>query len=898
LIYKAYCMTFPNNTQGRPPSPPGAQAKPQKDIGYTLKPSIPSLFGFFLNKIFRRASFLESEQRLLADLEQQGVLVYAIKHRSQLDFLFLNSRLAQAGLRPPRTVFDMRLLLWLPVWDSLRLLASYLRHYLKEHHLPDPYKTGLYRDKLRQREPLVLFLVGKVGYYRRFAFQREDPLRLLIAEQRQLDFPIIVVPSVVFHGKAPERREKNLIDIFFGDKERPGRLRKVVGFIRNYKRNVLEVAEPLSLQEWLANEQEQNQGDEDLAFRLRRELIDRLDRHRRVVTGPVMKSRLEMKDIILHNKQLQKFMERRARSSKKSIEAVRRQADGYLQEIATDYNLTYVQLWDRFLTWMWNTIFDGIDLDVESLRRIKHAAQRAPLVYIPCHKSHIDYLILSYLLYRHNLSIPFVAAGKNLAFWPLGPIFRKSGAFFIRRSFRGEKFYAEVFSTYIKTLVQEGYNIEFFIEGGRSRTGKLVLPKLGLLAILIQAVEEGYCDDLIFVPTAISYDRVLEEGTYLKEIKGSSKEKENLGQLVRAHRFLKKRYGKVYVKFAPPISLKSYMEHFQLDFATMKPKERHAMYRDVGWRIIHSINEASIVTPFALVAAAFLTTPKKGISVAEAKLIIRLYYDFLRYRGVEMADTLQDLDKTVQDTFALMEKSKWIELLADEDETDDEERIYTMDDSSRLSLEYYKNNIMHFLLPAAYVATAILARESFEFDVKGLEEDFIFFRDFFKFEFVFNADEDLSATIGNLLSYFVSQGFIVAVDDLEQRYRISHRGLKALSSFASLLRSYFEAYWIVLKSTKYLSKKSYSEKEFQKKINSLAARLYKQEIVERFESISRITFENALKFFCEKGAIVRREEVNDGKRQVYYKEADDREVSSYYSRMIDRYLRTSHFTFQ
>jgi glycerol-3-phosphate O-acyltransferase len=580
-----------------------------------------------------------------------------------------------------------------------------------------------------------------------------------------------------------------------------------------------------------------------------------------------------------------------------NLEQVRREADGYLDEIATDCNMAYVQLWARLLNWIWNTIFDGIVLDVDSLNMVKQAAKHAPVVYVPCHKSHIDYLLLSYLLYQHNLSPPYVAAGKNLAFWPLGPLFRKSGAFFIRRSFRGQKFYAEVFATYIKTLVQEGYNIEFFIEGGRSRTGKLVLPKLGLLAILIQAVENGSCNDLIFVPTALNYDRVLEEGAYLREVKGSRKEKENISQLVRARRVLKKRYGKVYVQFAQPLSLKRYMERFNLDFSTMKPRERHAMYRDLGWRIIHSINEASLVTPFALVAAAFLTTPKRGISPAEVKHIINIYYEYLQHRGVRLADTLQDREKTVQDTLSLMEKSKWLELLADEDETDEEERIYTIDDASRLQLEYYKNNVIHFLLPAVYVSTAVLAKETFEFSEDGIEEDLGFFRNFFKFEFVYDAEEDLKDTASDVLSYFISQGFILPVHHPEKTYRISHQGLKALSYFASLLRTYFESYWIVLRATKYLAKKPYADRDFQKKIKSLGTRLYKQEMVERFESISQITFENALKYYSEKGLVQKREKVLSDKREVVYQHADNREAISYYSRRIDRYLRSSHFTF-
>ncbi len=870
----------------------------QVDQGYSLDSEPSPFLGRLLHKLFCKASFLESHQRLLTDLEKRGLLIYVVKYRSQLDFLFLKSRLSQAGLGAPAVAFDLRPFFWLPVSRVIRLLFSFGRHYFKERQLPNPYQTGYYRELILNQEPSVLFLLGKVGYYQRFGVAEHDPLHLLIKTQRQMQLSISLVPSLIFHGKAPEKQEKGLLDLFFGDKERPGRLRKLVGFLRRYKHNVLEVAEPLDLKEWLANQETQVSSETNLVFQLRRELIDRINRHRRVVTGPVMKSRWEIKEIVLHNKDLQKRMERRARSNNRSIEEVRREADGYLDEIVTDLNLSYVETVERFLTWTWNTIYDGIDLDVDSLDLVKQAAKKAPLVYVPSHKSHIDYLLLSYLLFRHNLNLPYVAAGKNLAFWPLGPFFRKSGAFFIRRSFRGQKFYTDVFAAYIKTLVNEGHNIEFFIEGGRSRTGKLVLPKLGLLAILIQAVQEGYCDDLIFVPCAINYDRVLEEGAYLKEVKGSSKKQENLAQLVRARSVLKKRYGRVYVKFAQPMSIKDYMNRFNLDFATLKPKERHTMYRDFAWRIIHNINHASVVTPVALVATVFLTTSKRGISLAEIKLIIRNYYDYLHHQGVRLASSFQELDQTLQDTLSLMEKSKWLELLADEDETDEEERIFTVDDSNRLQLEYYKNNMIHFLLPAAYISSAILSKEAFEFDLEGIEDDLNFFRDFFKFEFVYDADENLRETIDHMLAYCVSQGFITESSSREKGYRISHQGVKALSCFASLLRSYFESYGIVLKATKYLSKKSYGERDFLKKINSLGNKLYKLELVERFESISRITFENALKFFCEQGVIKKRDEQDNGKRHVSYEDGNNREAFTYYSSMIDRYLRTSQLTFQ
>jgi glycerol-3-phosphate O-acyltransferase len=328
----------------------------------------------------------------------------------------------------------------------------------------------------------------------------------------------------------------------------------------------------------------------------------------------------------------------------------------------------------------------------------------------------------------------------------------------------------------------------------------------------------------------------------------------------------------------------------------MQPKERHAMYRDFAWRLILNINNTSMVTPFAPVASVILTTSKRGISLAEIKLITGNYYNYLQHREVPTVSSLQDRDKALQDTLTLMVKSKWLDLLADEDETDEEERIYTVDDSNRLQLEYYRNNIIHFLLPAAYISSAILTKEAFEFNLEGIEDDLLFFRDFFKFEFVYDADENLEDTIKQVLAYCLSQRFIIEASSQFNTYRITHKGLKALSCFASLLRSYMESYWIVLRATKYLDKKPLSERDFLKKINSMGNKFYKLELVERFESISRITFENAVKFFCEKGVIKKSEKHENGKVHVSYDNGNNQETVSYYGHMIDRFLRTSHFT--
>ena len=269
------------------PSDSGARI----DQGLTIGPRLSSLSGSLFHKLAGKASFLERQQRLVNDLEKEGHLIFAVKYRSQLDFLFLHSRLSQAGLQPPVFAFDMRPLFWLPASKAIRLFVSFLRYYVKEGSFPNPYKTGDYRELILREDPSVLFLVGKTGYYRRVGLMEQDPLHLLIETQRQMEKPIILVPSLIFHGKAPEKQQKGIVDIFFGQKHRPGSLRKLMTFLRNYKNNVLEVADPLNVKNWLAAESDQSSSKTGLAFQLRRELIDRIDRHRRVVTGPVMKSR-------------------------------------------------------------------------------------------------------------------------------------------------------------------------------------------------------------------------------------------------------------------------------------------------------------------------------------------------------------------------------------------------------------------------------------------------------------------------------------------------------------------------------------------------------------------------------------------------------------------------------
>ena len=865
--------------------------------GYSVSGRPSFLLRSVFERLISKTSMPEDQQRALEDLSNRGTVVYATEYRSQFDFVYLNLRLHQLGLPAPSFIFDMHPYFWQPALYTLKLLPYQFYHYLRNGELPDAYEDGHYAHKVESGESGLLFLVGKRGYYQRAVLVRNDPLEHLIEIQKRSERPVFLVPMLLLYTRNPGKERRGLPDAFFGHRHRTGIIRKMLALFEGYSNAVLEAGEAVNLQDIVPELSENVSERRKQIFQVRRELIDSVDKLKRAIVGPTLKSKLELKEIILHHPRLETVMQRRARSAGQEIWKVRKEADEYLEEIAADYSYTLIQIAEKVLSWMWDNLFDGVEVDMESLQKVKKAAGHNTLIYIPCHKSHIDYLILSFVLYQNNLTSPFIAAGKNLSFWPLGSIFRRGGAFFIRRTFTGQKFYAEVFSLYVKTMVQLGHNIEFFIEGGRSRTGKMVLPKLGLLAILIQAVEDGFCDDLSFVPTSICYDRIPEEESYVKELTGGAKVDENIGQLVRARRFLKKRYGRVYVQFAEPISLRRYLEKSNCDLATLRPRERHAMYRDFGYRIINSINQASLVTPHALAASAFLCGARRGISVAEFRESFRLFHDYLVDCGVGLSKTLRSYNAAIEDTLRDLERSKLIVKMKDEDD-DLEEEVFTMEDNKRLALEYYKNNAIHFLLPAAFVSTSILAQQTFRFSIAQLLDDVDFMKDFFKFEFVYDNEVSTDKLVSNVLNTFERTDCLHRVGQEDQPYILSHKGMKAAHSFHGLLRNYFEGYWLVLRAFRYLQKKSFTEKDFMKKVLSVGQKALKLELIERSESISKIMFSNALKYYLEKGAIekkVDREKVKE-KDVETYGDTGNRLLIQDYSKQISRFLRSPRFT--
>ncbi|MCF8062704.1 MAG: 1-acyl-sn-glycerol-3-phosphate acyltransferase [Deltaproteobacteria bacterium] len=807
--------------------------------------------GLFLERIlfglFKRVSLDEPMTEALKRMNREGTVVYAIKYRGRLDYLMYHYNFRMRRLPYPKLAFSQNISLLLPLRLILRNTLHRLGYLLRHGELPDPYRMGFYRDAIRNGTTSLIFLVNPKRFLRQFVHAEPDDLQLLLETQKEMDRPIFVVPQLVLYKKTPEMDAPTLGQILFGFKEQPGVIRKTVLFFRHHRRAFIDFGEPVNLQQVLA-ETPPSVSIEEAAVALRERLVDRIDAQKRIMLGPIMKSRQQLKETVLRDEGIGKLIDRMAERDPKQVVQKRKNAGDYFDEIAADFNIAYIQLFHRALSWFFKKLFDGIDTDMEGLARLREWARKGPLVYVPSHKSHIDYLVLNYVLYNYNMHIPRVAAGKNLAFWPMGYIFRRSGAFFIRRTFRGAKLYRAVFNRYIKALIEEGHPLEFFIEGGRSRSGKLILPKIGFLTILLHAFQEGYCRDLIFVPASISYDRILEEKAFLKEMAGGEKAKESFRQIIRARHFLKRTYGKIYIRFGEPVSLKEYLES--------RAPATEKIHRHLAFHLIRSINRVTLVTPLALVASAVLTAHRAGFHMDELKETSMEYLAFLIERGAPLAASLDAPEEAIEQTVDLLISWKVVSAL---EVMEGEQRFYYVDDERKVELEFYKNSVIHHFLHHALVAVSLLQGREEVKPEEAVVEDYRFLRTLFQKEFIVDTAPDDRARVQAVLGDFVKAGLVREASSHEgyQITRLGHDRLPAWSRFA---KTFMESYWIAIQALLQDERKAVKKGEELKNMKLMGLKYHKLGVIEHIESVSQLTFRTALDRFTTDRVREKREE--------------------------------------
>lgn len=840
---------------------------------------LPENISFFLShcfKIFFSGIKIDPEQlNIIKQLPENAIVIYTSKFKSNFEFLFAYIRYKEMGLPFPTIGFDFNAFIWQPLPRKLRTIVSCLDYYFQNKSFPDPYESGYIKEELLKGKSAFLSLVEEKSFYKRFIKSETDPIAYLIELQKITERPIYIVPQIMSFGKNPMRATNPLTDIFFGTAYKAGRLRKIATLFKYPEKIIVELSEPINLKQFIESKDMQEYGVQYLSLLFKRDLLLQLNRHRQTIIGPALKSTVELKESILSNPRFQVFLETYSKSRKTTLLEVRKEVNKHLDEIAAKYNNTVIRVVAAFIGWIVNTMFDGYTVNTDGLNKIKNMSLKGPLILIPCHKSHIDYLILSYLLYNNNMPCPHIAAGKNLSFWPMGPLFRAGGAFFIRRTLGGAALYLRVFSEYIYKLLEEGFSVEFFIEGGRSRTGKLILPKLGFLSILLDAYKRGACKDMILAPIFIGYDRVIEESSYLDELEGGQKEPESFFQLIRAGKLLKKKYGKIYIQFNEPISLNEFLADRDIQLKSMTSKEQNAFCRNLGYRTINAINDVSVVTPFSLAASAILNCAKKRFTYENILSDIETYIKYLSYQGTKLSDTLiSDYKRAIEQVFESYIQRKFIEPVYRGKTGDPNSSEFYVNVNKRPAIEYYKNNSISHFIPAAITALEILKIESFQFQASDLHYGYAFLQNFFKYEFAYDVDKTPEYFVRKSIKVFIDNAVLVPHESLPDTYNITSAGLKILKLFTNFLKPYFESYLVVIGFLGTASQKGLDAKERIKKIQIMGNRMYKRNEIERIEALSKVNYINALDFFGNKGI----------------KDSSNTDKIKYYKDIINKYL--------
>ena len=801
--------------------------------------------------LFSHVSIEEDQLDLVRHLPENAAIVYVTKHKSRLERLFFHFYTHRHGLPCPEIGFFYRGYLWQPVLRLLRIVIAHLIYFRHHFKRPDPFAGGYIARQMAAGRPVMLSLVETNEFYRRYVQSQTDPLRFLVELEKTLDRPIWLVPQLIFYGTRPVSA---LSAPLVGTDPRPGLMRRLWKLILNPEKILVEISEPINLQRFLINVGREDKSVDAQAMVLRHRLLSQITRHRQSITGPILKPAEEIKQHLLTNERLRAFMKSWARRRNMSIPQVQKEALQYVEEIAARPNPLVVKLGMGAVRWMLDNMFEGVDFNQEGFNAVRRASRNGPLILIPCHKSHVDYLVCSYLMQRNNLPCPHTFAGANLAFWPMGPIFRRLGAFFVRRSFSGAVFYAKVFSEYIHMLLGQGFNIQVFIEGTRSRNGKLLLPKLGMLSILMSAIQNGACRHVTFVPIYIGYDRVPEVSAYLQEVQGGQKEPESFWQMIRARKVLKKRFGKIYIKYCTPIALKDLENEYGSPVPDMRAKDIRALTRDLGDRVLRAIDRHTVVTPRALVSAAVLNSAHKVISREQIDFNIDTFMTFMEVMNVSRAETLMvDAQHAVTHVVSSFVQQKILRPVSKADAHDHREGHYHLTIGKRATLDYDKNSGIGPFVPAALTSLAILAGDAFQFASNDLYAEYGFLQDLFQNEFASGNGEATDTRIRKTIKAFIADAILVPHPKLPDTYNLTSEGFRKLKCFAGLMAPFLESYLIVLQYFKNTTPPPEDGAVQLKQIQQLGVKLYKRQEVVRKEALSRINYLNAVDFYLKSG---------------------------------------------
>jgi len=815
----------------RPPVPHPTTGPPEAandDGGWdrvsAMSPRFNLLFRFFARRFFGHFDLDDATVASLRALQDRGSVIFVMRYASRLDYFLFNELFRREGLELSRFANGIRYLAFRPLWAYVRAVFA-RRPEPPEDPDRAPALDTVARLTANGRTFFLFLRTARLGGLlrgRRGAVEQgKNELNLLEEVVRTAwdgGTEVHLVPLALFWKKGPRIRSR-FLNLTYGATTRPSDLAKVASFLITYR------------------------GLHVIARKVRRSILTFLYREEKVVEGPTLRPRHKVQEVVTGTPEVEAAIVAEAERRNISVDRARAEAGKIFREIAANMNSTFLALLNVIVTGIMRRLFASIEL--VGIEKIAEYAKRHPLVLAPSHRSYFDFLIISSAFYGNHLVPPHIAARENMAFGPMGFIFRRAGAFFLRRSF-DDPLYKEVFRAYVSYLIREGFTQEFFIEGGRSRTGKSMPPKLGLLTWDVDAFLSSARRDLFFVPSAITYERLVEEGAMVDELEGAAKTEESMLRLVKARKFLQRRFGTVHVSFGEPISLAGALGDRRERFASRDSPDVTAEERDfvrnLGNRIVERINWAVIPNATAIAASAMLGVRARGLFRPELALRIQQIVDLLQLQGVRVTPALRHDSGDFNESIASLLRADLLKSA-----NDPRGEILYYEPSARRALDIYRNAIVHYLATPSFLAGCLLAGPT-RADLRAEITEWL---EIFYAEFFVPRGEVLAAHFDAFLDHFERMAWIERRDG---QLRATEKGAAHLAFLAEQTRGVVEVYYATCASVAALAE-PIGRKALLKAVGAQFERADLLGEVDRPESVNDTTIGNAVALLLDRGIL-------------------------------------------
>ena len=603
------------------------------------------------------------------------------------------------------------------------------------------------------------------------------------------ELDVQLVPVTVFVGRAPDKATGLAKILFAEDWQVAGRTRRLFSTLVNGRDTLVQFSRPISLRDLVT----EDLGAARTLRKVSRILRMHFRRVRGAVIGPDLSHRRMLIDRLVRTPSVREAIAEKSRRDKVSIDKATREARKYAWEIAADYSYSIIRIAALAIGWFTRKILTGVRM--LNFERVKQQALDHEIIYVPCHRSHLDYMLLSYLLHTNGHVPPHIAAGINLNLPLIGRFMRGGGAFYLRRTFKAQKLYAAVFNEYLSAILSQGVSIEYFIEGTRSRTGRLLQPKAGMLAMTVNGYLHSPVRPVMFQPVYIGYEQVVEGPSYTRELSGTVKRSERLTDLFKVFGVLRNSYGEATVSFGEPIFLDKLLEQYDAGWreTTAYGKDKApwltALIDDVGERVMTNINSAADVNPVNLLAMVMLSTPKHSLGEKDLLDQLQLYKNLMS-KG-SFADSISVTEKTPME---MVEYGKTLGILKEIDHPLG--KIITLEQQKAVELTYFRNNVSHLFAVSSLIACCFLNQRHVQ--TETLERIATALYPFLKAELFLPWDDaDIAEVITRNVQLLRDEGLLSTSEDGKTLFRSAgdtdlagQLGLLARGSLQTLERYY------------------------------------------------------------------------------------------------------------